>query len=99
MVLNFSCRCLVVLLTLDAARRVRSWCDCPHSPEADLQLSYVLLRCCITGTSLTLTADITLDHSEVVRPRIAHLLGKGLGWVEGEAEHKRMRQLVSPALS
>ncbi|KAI0704575.1 cytochrome P450 [Earliella scabrosa] len=38
-------------------------------------------------------------HSEVVRPRIAHLLGKGLGWVEGEAEHKRMRQLVSPALS
>ncbi|KAH7904546.1 cytochrome P450 [Hygrophoropsis aurantiaca] len=38
-------------------------------------------------------------HSEVVRPRIARLLGKSLGWVEGEDEHKRMRLLVSPALS
>ncbi|TFK79504.1 cytochrome P450 [Polyporus arcularius HHB13444] len=38
-------------------------------------------------------------HSEVVRPRIARLLGKGLGWVEGEAEHKRMKHLVSPSLS
>ncbi|KAM5543798.1 hypothetical protein V8D89_002415 [Ganoderma adspersum] len=38
-------------------------------------------------------------HSEVVRPRVARLLGKGLGWVEGEAEHKRMRRLVSPSLS
>ena len=39
------------------------------------------------------------DHSEVVPPRVARLLGKGLGWVEGEAEHKRMRRLVSPSLS
>ncbi|OSD07755.1 cytochrome P450 [Trametes coccinea BRFM310] len=38
-------------------------------------------------------------HSHVVRPRIARLLGKGLGWVEGEAEHKRMRHLVGPALT
>ncbi|KAI0704538.1 cytochrome P450 [Earliella scabrosa] len=38
-------------------------------------------------------------HSMVVRPRVARLLGKGLGWVEGETEHKRMRQLVSPSLS
>ncbi|KAI0704555.1 cytochrome P450 [Earliella scabrosa] len=38
-------------------------------------------------------------HSEVVRPRIGRLLGEGLGWVEGEAEHKRMRHLVSPSLS
>ncbi|KAH9918269.1 cytochrome P450 [Fomitopsis serialis] len=38
-------------------------------------------------------------HSGVVRPRIARLLGRGLGWVEGEAEHKRMRQLVGPSLS
>ncbi|KAF5347375.1 hypothetical protein D9758_011286 [Tetrapyrgos nigripes] len=38
-------------------------------------------------------------HSEVVRPRIARLLGKSLGWVEGESEHKRMRHLVAPALS
>ncbi|EJF60561.1 cytochrome P450 [Dichomitus squalens LYAD-421 SS1] len=38
-------------------------------------------------------------HSRVVRPRVARLLGKGLGWVEGEAEHKRMRRLVSPSLS
>lgn len=42
---------------------------------------------------------VTIAHSDVVRPRIAHLLGKGLGWVEGESEHKRMRQLVSPSLS
>lgn len=40
-----------------------------------------------------------LDHSIVVRPRIARLLGKGLGWVEGEDEHKRMRRLARPALT
>lgn len=39
------------------------------------------------------------DHSNVVRPRIARLLGKGLGWVEGEEEHKRMRRLAMPALT
>ncbi|KAL5529817.1 hypothetical protein ACEPAG_5804 [Sanghuangporus baumii] len=38
-------------------------------------------------------------HSPVVRPRVARLLGKGLGWVEGEFEHKRMRRLVVPSLS
>ncbi|KAI0058352.1 cytochrome P450 [Artomyces pyxidatus] len=38
-------------------------------------------------------------HSSVSRPRIARLLGKGLGWVEGEGEHKRMRRLVNPSLS
>ncbi|KAL5536466.1 hypothetical protein ACEPAF_288 [Sanghuangporus sanghuang] len=38
-------------------------------------------------------------HSQVVRPRVARLLGKGLGWVEGEHEHKRMKRLVSPSLS
>lgn len=38
-------------------------------------------------------------HSRVVRPRIGRLLGKGLGWVEGEAEHKRMRKLVGPSLT
>lgn len=40
-----------------------------------------------------------LDHSQIVRPRIGRLLGKGLGWVEGETEHKRMRHLVAPSLS
>ncbi|KAF9265664.1 cytochrome P450 [Marasmius fiardii PR-910] len=38
-------------------------------------------------------------HSEVVRPRVARLLGKGLGWIEGEDEHKRMRRLSRPALT
>ncbi|KAF8643360.1 hypothetical protein AX16_009088 [Volvariella volvacea WC 439] len=38
-------------------------------------------------------------HSESVRSRIARLLGKSLGWVEGEAEHKRMRHLVASSLS
>ena len=39
------------------------------------------------------------DHSAVVRPRVARLLGKGLGWIEGEMEHKRMRRLAKPALA
>ncbi|KIN97997.1 hypothetical protein M404DRAFT_1005687 [Pisolithus tinctorius Marx 270] len=38
-------------------------------------------------------------HSDVVRPRIARLLGRSLGWVEGETEHKRMRNLVAPSLA
>jgi hypothetical protein len=38
------------------------------------------------------------DHSEVVRPRIARFLGKGLGWIEGDAEHRRMKRLVGPSL-
>ncbi len=40
-----------------------------------------------------------IDHSKVVRPRVARFLGKGLGWVEGESEHKRMKRLVAPSLS
>ena len=47
---------------------------------------------------LTLT-ETRADHSAVVRPRVARLLGRGLGWVEGEAAHKRMRHLVAPALA
>ncbi|KZP21687.1 cytochrome P450 [Athelia psychrophila] len=39
------------------------------------------------------------EHNGIVRPRIARLLGKSLGWVEGESEHKRMRQLVASSLS
>jgi hypothetical protein len=39
------------------------------------------------------------DHSKVVRPRVGRLLGKGLGWVEGEDEHKRMRRMVSPSFT
>ncbi|PBK86343.1 cytochrome P450 [Armillaria gallica] len=38
-------------------------------------------------------------HSAVVRPRVARLLGKGLGWIEGEEEHRRMRRLARPALT
>lgn len=38
-------------------------------------------------------------HSQVVRPRVDRLLGKGLGWVEGEDEHKRMKKLIVPSLS
>ncbi|KAI6008443.1 cytochrome P450 [Pisolithus marmoratus] len=38
-------------------------------------------------------------HSDVVRARIARLLGKSLGWVEGETEHRRMRNLVAPSLA
>lgn len=48
----------------------------------------------------TLTVDgCVADHSPVVRPRMARLLGKSLVWVEGEAEHRRMRALFTPALS
>ncbi|KAI0759413.1 cytochrome P450 [Trametes elegans] len=53
-----------------------------------------------TGIAYILQKKIyDYHHSHVVRPRVARLLGKGLGWVEGEAEHKRMRHLVSPSLS
>ncbi|KAL0563880.1 hypothetical protein V5O48_018182, partial [Marasmius crinis-equi] len=38
-------------------------------------------------------------HSELVRPRVARLLGKGLGWIEGKEEHQRMKRLTSPGLS
>lgn len=38
-------------------------------------------------------------HSEVVRPRLARLLGKSLAWVEGEPEHKRMREIFLSSLS
>ncbi len=48
---------------------------------------------------MTTANSSNLAHSEVVRPRIARLLGKSLGWVEGEGEHKRMRQLVGTSLS
>lgn len=40
-----------------------------------------------------------LAHSQIVRSRIARMLGKSLGWVEGESEHKRMRALIAPSLS
>ncbi|KAI0310104.1 cytochrome P450 [Amylostereum chailletii] len=38
-------------------------------------------------------------HSKVVRPRVARLLGKGLGWVEGEADHRRLKRLSNPSLT
>ncbi|TFK38920.1 cytochrome P450, partial [Crucibulum laeve] len=38
-------------------------------------------------------------HSDVSRPRIERLLGRSLGWVEGDTEHKRMRQLFIPSFS
>ncbi|KAK7055257.1 cytochrome P450 [Favolaschia claudopus] len=38
-------------------------------------------------------------HSRVVRPRVGRFLGRGLGWVEGEDEHKRMKRLINPSLS
>ncbi|KAF4596305.1 hypothetical protein EYR38_007682 [Pleurotus pulmonarius] len=38
-------------------------------------------------------------HSRVVRPRIGRLLGNGLGWVEGETEHKRMRKMLGPSFT
>ncbi|KAJ7146038.1 cytochrome P450 [Mycena epipterygia] len=38
-------------------------------------------------------------HSDVSQPRIKRMLGESLGWVEGESEHKRMQNLVSPNFS
>ncbi|KIK54686.1 hypothetical protein GYMLUDRAFT_77003 [Collybiopsis luxurians FD-317 M1] len=38
-------------------------------------------------------------HSAVVQPRVSRLLGKSLGWVEGESEHRRMKKLVSSSLT
>ncbi|KAK0229912.1 cytochrome P450 [Armillaria nabsnona] len=53
-----------------------------------------------TGISYLLQKKVfDYHHSPVVRPRVARLLGKGLGWVEGEEEHNRMRRLARPALT
>lgn len=52
------------------------------------------LSCCQLDHSVYLP-----DHSKLVRPRVARLLGKGLGWIEGEDEHKRMRKMASPSFS
>ncbi|KIJ56541.1 hypothetical protein M422DRAFT_62521 [Sphaerobolus stellatus SS14] len=38
-------------------------------------------------------------HSPVFRPLIERLLGRGLVWIEGKTEHRRMRRLVNPAFS
>src|SRR5258706_11941421 len=38
-------------------------------------------------------------HSPVFRPLILRLCGRSLIWVEGEKDHKRMRNLVAPAFS
>ncbi|KAF9058459.1 cytochrome P450 [Rhodocollybia butyracea] len=43
--------------------------------------------------------NVLQEHSEVSRPRIERLLGRSLGWVEGENEHKRMSQLVVHSFS
>ena len=58
----------------------------------DYREPFVVILTCIVLISVA-------DHSKVVRPRVARLLGTGLGWVVGEAEHKRMRRLVSTSLS
>lgn len=51
-----------------------------------------------TGANACMYAP-RIAHSQIVRSRIARMLGKSLGWVEGESEHKRMRALVGPSLS
>jgi cytochrome P450 len=60
----------------------------------------ILVLCDPGGISHILQKHIyDYHHSRVVRPRVARLLGKGLGWVEGEGEHRRMRRLVSAPFS
>ena len=38
-------------------------------------------------------------HSPVIRSFAMRLVGRSLVWVEGEKEHKRMRNLIAPAFS
>lgn len=60
----------------------------------------VLVLSDVEGISYILGKKIyDYHHSKVVRPRVARLLGKGLGWVEGASEHRRMKRLVMPSLS
>ncbi|KAK7060429.1 hypothetical protein VNI00_001194 [Paramarasmius palmivorus] len=60
----------------------------------------ILVLSDVEGISYILGKKIyDYHHSKVVRPRVARLLGKGLGWVEGASEHRRMKRLVMPSLS
>lgn len=60
----------------------------------------ITVRCSFTGCKLHYWSLIeNVDHSAVVRPRVARFMGEGLGWVEGEQEHKEMRRLSMPALT
>ncbi|GJE90539.1 cytochrome P450 [Phanerochaete sordida] len=60
----------------------------------------VLVLCDPAGIAHMLQKKVyDYHHSKVVRPRIARLLGNGIGWIEGDKVHKRMRNLVGPSLS
>lgn len=75
------------------AKRPRWYRTCP--PETHLRLPSASPH----SSLFIRQVDTLVDHSQVVRPRVARLLGRGLGWVEGEAEHKRMKRLIAPSLS
>ncbi|KAI0922392.1 hypothetical protein AcV7_005936 [Taiwanofungus camphoratus] len=87
----------------EPGRAFRNWvreCGLTFRIKAAFGARDVLVLSDPGGISYILQKKIyDYHHSKVVRPRVARLLGKGLGWVEGEAEHKRMRHLVSPSLS
>ncbi|EJF60506.1 hypothetical protein DICSQDRAFT_170950 [Dichomitus squalens LYAD-421 SS1] len=85
-------------------------CQAYRKWKSELGLTYRIKAAFGAGNILVLSDPVSIayilqkkiydyHHSRVVHPRVARLLGKGLGWVEGEAEHKRMRRLVSLSLS
>ncbi|EKM50918.1 uncharacterized protein PHACADRAFT_128546 [Phanerochaete carnosa HHB-10118-sp] len=84
-------------------RIFREWADklgLTYRIKAAFGARDVLVLCDPAGIAHILQKKVyDYHHSRVVRPRIGRLLGKGLGWVEGEVEHKRMRHLISPSLS
>lgn len=54
---------------------------------------------CLGDQATQAHTQSSLARSEPVRRRIGRMLGRSFGWVEGESEHKRMRNLVAPAFS
>ncbi|KAF5388378.1 hypothetical protein D9615_000793 [Tricholomella constricta] len=83
----------------DPGRALRAWVSklgLTFKIKAAFGAPDVLVLCDPTGIAHILQKKIyDYHHSRIVRPRVARLLGRGLGWVEGEDEHKRMRRLVS----
>ncbi|KAJ7764864.1 cytochrome P450 [Mycena metata] len=92
-----------IVFDMQPGRAFRNWiekCGLTFRIKAAFQAPDILVLCDPVGIEYLLQKRIyDYHHSDVVRPRVARFLGKGLGWVEGEDQHKRMKRLISPTLS
>ncbi|KAI5992490.1 cytochrome P450, partial [Pisolithus albus] len=93
-----------IVLQMSVGEAYTRWMDQLHSQTIKIRGALFKPDILVVADPLAVTHIMQkhvydYPHSDVVRPRIARLLGKSLGWVEGEAEHKRMRNLVAPSLA